>query len=135
MRRRGEAPVIHRPIAEDSGPTMLRYLLVASLWSGTDRLLCQRPLGIDGLAPLLKRENLQQVEVVLATLYISTYLQNSVMPMKFGPSLADPRIVYFYCNLLCTGIKPDRSASGSQLVEDDLWDFSLWLSIPTEPLG
>lgn len=42
MSRRTEALSIRRPIAKDSGPTMLPYLLVASLWSGTDRLLCKR---------------------------------------------------------------------------------------------
>lgn len=47
----------------------------------------------------------------------------------------DPTWVGETIDLLCTGIKSYRSASGSQLVEDDLWNFPLWLSIPTEPLG
>lgn len=33
---------------------------------------------------------------MLERLYINICLQNSVMSVKFGPSLADPRMVCFY---------------------------------------
>lgn len=36
--------------------------------------------------------------LVLEKFFISIYLQNSVLPVTFGPSLVDPRMVCFYYN-------------------------------------